>query len=233
MRVPSTRRTALLFTAALAACDTQATSTGYAAGGASAAVRVANATTASFDVASSGLVAPGNGGIVFGAASTCTATDAGAPDLTVRVSGTGTALAGFSPAFAAANRYIVIAYANGSGPTQFTTLATSAFTPVSGQAGLKVVDAAPGTGIFDVYVTPAGAALDSVRATNLSFGGNTNFFNVVAGTVQLRLTTGGTQTVVFTAGNESLSAGRNYVLVIGPPTTGTSALRSFLVAGCT
>ena len=225
------RRILVLCTAALAACDTGVTSTGYA-GGAGATVRLVNATAASLDLAVSGSVAPGNGGLAFGAASICTPIEAGSPNLTVRATGTATALAGFSPAFAAANKYVVVAFADANGLTQFTTFATTTFTPASGQSGLKVVDAAPGTGNYDVYATLPGTALGPSSATNLSFGSSTNFFNVDPGTVQVRLTNAGTQTVVFTAGSQSLSAGRNYALVIGPPATGTSEFRSFLVLSC-
>jgi hypothetical protein len=230
MRVPTTRRIALLCTAALVACDTGVTTTGFA-GGASATVRLVNATALSLDLASSGSVAPGNAGLVFGASSTCIPTDAGSPDVTVRASGTSVALAGFSPAFAAANKYVVVAY-DANGVTQFATFATSAFTPANGQSGLMVVDVAPGPGNFDVYVTAPGSALGTAAAFNLSVGGNTNFVNVTAGTEQVRLTNAGTQTIIFSSASLTLSAGKNYVLVIGPPATGTSALRSFLVTSC-
>lgn len=230
MQVPMTRRLALLFAAALSACDTGVTSTGLA-GGNAATVRVVNATATSLDVASSGSVAAGNANLAFGAPSTCTTTDATTPNLTVRNSGSATALAGFSPAFAAGSKYIVLAY-DANGVTQFITFATSTFTPGSGKGGLKVVDVAPGTGNFDVYVTAPGAALGAVSATSLSSGGSTNFFSVDAGTQQVRLTNSGTQTVAFIAGSQSFTAGRNYVLVIAPPATGTTELRSFLVGSC-
>lgn len=230
MQVPVTRRIALLFTVALAACDAGVTSTGFG-GGTTATVRVANASSDSLDVASAGSVANGNGGLLFGVSSTCTSTDAAAPDLTVRKTGTGSVLTGFPTSFAVGAKYLVVAY-SANGVTQFATFPTNTFTPGSGQSGLTVFDAASGTGNVDVYVTPTGSTAGTPSATNLSFGSSANFFNVAAGSEAVVLTNTGTQTVVFTAGSVSLSAGRNYVLVIAPPSTGTTALRSFLVTSC-
>jgi hypothetical protein len=230
LRIPMSPRLGFLFAAVLTACDTGVTTSGYA-GGASATVRLVNAAAVILDLASSGSVAPGNGALAFGSSSICTPTAAGASDLTVRTSGTATALPGFSPALAAANRYLVVAY-TANGVTQFITFSTSAFTPGSGKSGLKVVDAAPGTGNFDVYATPPDSALGLPSATNLSYGSSTSFFNVDPGTVSVRLTTSGTQTVAFNAGSQTIAAGRNYVLVIGPPASGTSEYRSILVPGC-
>jgi len=50
--------------------------------------------------------------------------------------------------------------------------------------------------------------------------------------VQVRLTTSGSRTVVLDAGNQSLTAAQNYILVIGPPASGTTVLRSFLATAC-
>ena len=231
MRVRSARCCALILTAALAACDTQPTTTGYA-GGTYAIVRLVNVSTASLDLVTGSSVATGNGGLAFGASSSCTTVDVTAPNLTVRTTGTTTPLSGFSPTFASGNKYIVVAYTNANGLTQFTVGNTNAFAPGSVQSGLKVVDAVPGTSSFDVYVTPPGAVLGTASATALSFAGSTNFFNVDAAATQVRLTNAGTQTVVFTTATPTSTAGRNYVLIIGPPATGTSEFRSFLVTSC-
>lgn len=231
MQVPMTSRLVLLLAAALIACDTHPSAVGYA-GGSSATLRLVNASATNLDLASSGSVAPGNGGLVFGAASTCTATDAGAPDLTVRTTGTGTSLGGFSPTLAAANKYVVVAYGDAGAAPQFVTLNTGIFTAGNGQAGLKVFDAAPGTANFDVYVTVPGTALGTASAIGLSFGSSTNFFNVDAATMQVTLTNTGTKTVVFSTTGLSFNAAKNYVLVIAPPAAGTSQLRSFLIAAC-
>jgi len=225
------RRIALLLTAALAACDAGVTSTGFA-GGNTATVRFVNATPSGVDVASAGTVATGNGGLAFGTASSCVVTDASAPDITVRTGGTGNVVAGFPASFSAGGKFTVVAYVDAGGITRFASFATNTFTPGNGQGGLKVFDAATGTGSFDVYVNPPGSALGTASATNLSSGASTGFFNVTAGSQQVRLTNAGTQTITFDAGSLALGAGRNYVLVIGPPSAGTSVLQSALVPAC-
>lgn len=231
MRVPAIRCCTLLFVAALAACDAKVTSTGFA-GGTTATVRVVNATAGSIDVASAGTVGDNNGGLAFGTASSCAVTDASAPDITVRSAGTSTALSRFPTAFTAGGKYTVVAYVDAAGVTQFVTFATNTFTTGSGQAGLRIFDAATGAGSYDVYVNSPGSSLGAILATNLVFGTSTSFFGVVAGSQQVRLTNSGTQTIVFDSGTLSLGAGRNYILVIGPPSTGTSVLQSALIPSC-
>lgn len=231
MQVPMLRRIALLLTAALAACDTGVTSTGFA-GGSTATVRFVNATPSSVDVASAGTVATSNGGLTFGTASTCVVTDASAPDLTVRTAGTGNVVPGVPTAFTAGGKYTVVAYVDAGGVTRFATFATNTFTPGNAQAGLKVFDAATGPGSFDVYVNPPGSALGTASATNLVSGASTSFFNVAAGSQQVRLTNAGTQTTAFDAGSLALGAGRNYLLVIGAPSAGSTVLQSALVPAC-
>ena len=231
MRVPAMRCCTLLFVAALAGCDAKVTSTGFA-GGTTATVRVVNATAGGLDVASAGTVSTDNGGLAFGTASSCAVTDASAPDISVRTAGTSNVLSRFPTAFTAGGKYTVVAWVDAGGVTQFATFATNTFTPGSGQAGLRVFDAATGTGSFDVYANSPGSSLGATLATNLVFGASTSFLSVVAGSQQVRLTNSGTQTIVFDSGALSLGAGRNYILVIGPPSTGTSVLQSALIPSC-
>ena len=229
MKVRTRLALTLLSTAALAACESRP-STGVA-GGSTASVRFVNATGATLDVVSGSSVSANNGNLGFGTHSTCLGVDATTPNLTVRASGTTTALPGFSLSLATGGRYIVIAYLDRAGTTQFTTFSTTDFVPVSGQSGLRVFDAATGTS-FDVYVTAPGADLGVSSAINLSFAGSTNFLGVNGGTVQVRLTPPSSQTVVLDAGNQTLAAGQDYILVIAPAATFTTTLRSFLVTAC-
>jgi len=230
MRVRTRLAIALLSTVVLAACETR-TSTGVA-GGSSATVRLVNATGASLDVVSGSSVSANNGNLGFGAHSSCIGVDATNPNLTVRTTGTTTSLSGFSLSLATGGKYIVIAYVDGAGTTQFATFTTTDFVPSSGQSGLRVFDAATGTATFDVHLTAPGDTLGVASAINLAFASSTNFLGVAGGTVQVRLTTSGSRTVVLDAGNQSLTAAQNYILVIGPPASGTTVLRSFLATAC-
>lgn len=230
MFVPTRTVLVLLATAAFAACETRP-STGLA-GGSTASVRFVNATPNSLDIATNGSVSASNRDIGSGASSGCIGVDAASANLTVRSTGTTTALPGFTPLFSATGRFIVVAYLDAAGTTQFATFASDTFTPTSGQGGLRVFDAARGTGTFDVYLSPPGAAPGTPSATNLSFGGGTSFFNVDPASTQVTLTTAGSRSAVFNAGVQSVTAGQNYILVIAPPATGSAGLRSFLVSAC-
>ena len=220
----------LLSAAVLGACDNNP-STGLA-GTTTATVRLVNATGASLDVALNGSVAANNANLGYGTSSSCLGVDAAGANLAVRAAGTTTPLTGFAPLFTAGVKYVVVAYLDAAGATQFATLSSNAFTPSTGQGGLRVFDAATGTFNFDVYLGAPGAAFGTASATNLFFGSSTSFFNVGAGTVQVRLTNASSQTVAHDAGSLTFTAGQNYVLVVAPAATGSTALRSFVVTAC-
>ena len=218
----------LLSLCSLAACGDDDDSTGI---GGNATVRFANATNTSQDIATGGTVAAGNSSVAFSASSGCASLNALQPDFEVRPAGTANSLSSsFTPTFIAGNNYVVIAYPGFSGATQYATIGTS-LAPASGQAGLRVVNLAAGSGAFDVYVSPSGAALGTASATGIGFGVTSGLINVTPGSQLIRLTNTGTQTVTIAAGN-TYTAGQTSVLVVAPPAPGTTALRSFFVTGC-
>jgi hypothetical protein len=213
---------------ALAACnDDDSTSFGN-----TATVRFVNATNSSFDVATAGTVAAGNSAIAFGNGSACTTLNALEPDFQVLQTGTSNSLSSsFMPTFLGGNSYVVVAYPGFSGATQYTSVNTL-LAPAAGQAGLRVVNVAAGSGAFDVFVSAPGGALGTASATTIGFGTASGLINVTPGSQLVRLTNTGTQTVVINAGNQTFVAGQTSVLVIAPAAPGTTALRSFLVTGC-
>jgi hypothetical protein len=219
----------LLSLCTLAACNDDDDTTGN---GANATVRFANATNTSLDIATGSTVATGNSSVAFGASSACTSLNALEPDFEVRQAGTANSLSSaFSPTFVAGNNYVVVAYPGFSGATQYATISTS-LAPTTGQAGLRVVNLAAGSGAYDVYVSAPGAALGTASATGIGFGVASGLINVTPGSQLLRLTNTGTQTVAINAGNQTFTAGQTAVLVVAPAAPGTTALRSFLVTGC-
>jgi hypothetical protein len=155
------------------------------------------------------------------------------PDFEVRQAGTSNALSAstYTPTFTGGNNYIVVAYPGFSGSAQYATISTSV-APAAGQAGLRVVNLAAGSGAFDVFVSAPGAALGTSSATGIGFGTTSGLISVTPGSQLIRLTNTGTQTVAINAGNQTFTAGQTGVLVIAPPATGTTALRSFFVTGC-
>jgi hypothetical protein len=218
----------LLSLGTLAACGDD-DSTGL---GGNATVRFADATNSSLDIATAGTVATGNGGIAFGASGACTLVSALQPDVDIRLAGTTNSLsATFHPTLTAGNNYVIVAYPGFSGVTLYAPVITS-IAPAAGQAGLRVVNLAAGSGAFDVFVSAPGAALGTASATGIGFGVTSGLINVTPGSQLIRLTNTGTQTVVINAGNQTFTAGQTGVLVIAPPATGTTALRSFIVTGC-
>jgi hypothetical protein len=90
---------------------------------------------------------------------------------------------------------------------------------ITGRSALRVFDGSSALGVVDVYVTAPGAALGTPAVTGLAFGASSGSFDVAAGTVQVRLTNNGTTRVVFDAGNQVLTAGKSYTLVVSSATS--------------
>lgn len=216
----------------LAACDSDG-ALGVTNTSNNATVQFINASNASLDIALNGAVATGNGALSYGTASNCMSVDATNSGLTVRTTGTSTPLTGFTPAFSAGGDYTVIAYPGAAGAGSFVTV-SNAFTPASGQAGLRVVNVAAAGSNYDVYVTTPGAALGTSNANNIGVGTGSSYFNVSAASpLEIRVTNAGTQTLVLSMGSSnSFTAGKKSTLVITTPATGTTSPRGFLIAGC-
>ena len=195
-----------------------------------ASIRLANATDVALDLVQGTTAVTGGGNLAFGASSACTSVNAATPNLSIRTTGTTTALAGFTPVLTAGTSYTVVAYPNGAN-TAFITVANT-FTPTTGQAGLRVIN---GSGIltaFDAFVTASGAPLGTATFSGVLNAGNSAFVSVPAGSQQIRLTAAGSPVVLLDLGSQSFTAGQNYTLVIAPPASGQTAPRAFLVAGC-
>jgi uncharacterized protein DUF4397 len=192
-----------------------------------AMVRFVNATNSSIDVANNGTVATGNGSLGFGTNSTCMTVNTASNALAFNSAGTSTAITGFTQNFTAGGNYTVVAYPNGSS-TSFATISNGTFTPTSGQAGLRVFNAAAGTG--SLVINSGGTALGT--GTGVGFGTSGTFMSVAPGSQTFTFNTGTGTSTVATTGTLSLTAGQNYTLIVAPPATGSSALRTFLVTGC-
>jgi hypothetical protein len=217
---------------ALAACNSD-NSTGIIDTSKNATVQFINASNTSLDIATNGTVANGGGALSYGIASNCMSVDATNSGLTVRATGTSTPLTGFTPAFTAGGNYTVIAYPGTAGATQFVTV-SNAFTPTTGQAGLRVVNVGAVGSNYDVYVTAPGAQLGTSSANNVGVGTGSSYFNVSATSAQhIAVTNAGSQTVVLDFGNSNtFTAGKKSTLVITAPAPGSSSPRGFIIGGC-
>lgn len=223
-----TRIALFAFALSIAACGDGTGTFGVGGSGNTAKVRLVNASGISLDLLEDNAVATGAGGVVSLASSTCLNVDLNVATVSIRQTGTTATLPGFTPTFVAGGSYTIVAYPNGNGSILLTTLPSS-FTTGSGQAGLRVFDAAPTAASFDLYVTAPGAPLVTPDATNLGLGTGTSFLNVPASSDQIRFTNFGTVVVAFDAGNHDFTAGQSQIFVLAAP---TGTLTSIVVPAC-
>jgi hypothetical protein len=195
-----------------------------------ATIRLANATNNALDLLQGTNVLSGGGNLAFGTSSACSSVNAATPGLTVRQTGTTTALPGFTPTLVVGTSYTIIAYPNGTA-VQFATL-TNTFTPTAGQSGFRVFNATGGATGLDVFVTTVGGPLGTPTVVNAVSGTATSFISVPAGASQIRVTSTGLTTILLDLGSQTLVAGQNATLVIAPPAVGATTIRAFLVPAC-
>ena len=220
---------ALLPVFALAACGSDDTDvTGI--NNSTATVRFINATNSNIDVSNAGTVASGNGNIAFGGNSSCMTVNISGTSgtgLVFNQPGTTTAIPGYTQSLASGGNYSVIAYPSSTG-TQFITVSNSGFTPTSGQAGLRVFNAASTIG--SIVALNNGTVLGT--GTGVSYGTAGAFMNVPSGSQTITFNTGTGTTTIATTSALNFTAGQNYTLVVAPAATGSNTLRTFLVQGC-
>ena len=191
-------------------------------------VRLANATDNVLNLLQNGTALAGSSNLAFGASGACTSVNAASPALSVTQGTSTTALAGFSPTLVAGHPFTFVAFPGAGGAVQFATVQQQI--PVSGQAGLLVFNAIPVP--FDVYVTAPGAPLATATFSSVPTGAASASASVPVGSSQIRLTGAGNTTVLLDVGAQNFVAGQNQMLVVTPPTSGTTPPRAFLVAGC-
>ena len=189
-------------------------------------VRFINATNSSIDVRTGGAVGTGNGNIGFGGNSSCMTVNNSQPGIVFNQAGTNTAIAGFTPAFVAGGNYSVIAFTNGT-TTQFVTIDNAGFTPTAGQAGLRIFNAASGSG--NIVALANGTALGTAGVGVVTAS---PFINVTAGLQAITFNTGAGTATIANAGTLNFTAGQNYTLIVAPAAAGSTTLRTFLVSGC-
>lgn len=141
----------------------------------------------------------GTTSFAFGSASTaCFEVPAGARTVEFRAPGSTSALIRVTPdpnLSAGSSNTVVIA---GAGANLRALAVPDAFTPTSGQAGVRVIHASPALGRRDVFVTAPGATISgNPTFAGVDFGTATSFQNVAAGNVRIRFTNPGSTVVAF------------------------------------
>lgn len=197
--------------------------------GSNATVGFVNATgNSNISVADNGTVATGNGNLAFGGNSSCMAVNPNGNALSFTNASTNAAINGFTPSFTSGGHYTVVAYTDAQGNTQFATL-NNAFTPASGSAGVRVFNAASGSG--SVFALGNGTTLGT-STTGVGFGTSGDFFSVPAGSQGITFNTGTGTSTLANGGTMNFAAGQNYTLILGPASADSTGLRTFLVSGC-
>jgi hypothetical protein len=201
----------------------------------SATVQFVNATTggSSFDLLAGGTATTNGAGLAYQGISSCVSVNAGAPNLSLQLSGTTSAISGFTPTFQAGLRYTIVAVGTQPASPSFLTFADNYTTPAAGRALLRIINATTSQqgASLDVYFT-SGTTLVSPNATALAAGSATSFLDVPSGATRVRLTTAGTQTVVLDVGTLTLASGAVQSIVVTDPAAGSTALRFFTTTSC-
>jgi hypothetical protein len=115
---------------------------------------------------------------------------------------------------------------NDNGSLRVVTVPDNNSSPITGQAKLRVIDAATSANInVDVYVSAPGADLTTLFPTfNLTYGSATDYTALAAGAAEIRMTPSGVKTpVLLDTGTLNLAAGQIRTIVTvdstaaGPP----------------
>jgi hypothetical protein len=210
----------------LAGCGGGSGVLGTAGSGDAAVARFVNVSGHPLDLATSGVVSPAHAAIVPGAGTECfSVPDPRASGLSVRPAGTTTELAGFVTTFANGGRYTLVAFQGNTGPILFLSVPNTSL-PAAGRSELRVVNASAALGTVDVHVTTPGGTLGTPNVSGITFGTASGTFDVAAGTMQIRLTSAGSTTLVYDAGSRPLESGKSYTLIV------SSVTAALLAADC-
>jgi hypothetical protein len=221
------RRAAALLpmAAVLAACSDNGTTTPSGR----ATVRVINATGTAFDARNDGVVQGST--MLFGSSSACLAVDpsgAAGTGLSFNMPNSSTGIPGYTPSLAAGGNYTVLAYPAANGTVQWLTIDNTPFSPASGQAGVRVINAAPGSPAFVLLANGTAVA----PGTGTTYGTTSGWMNVPAGTQTVAFNTGTGTTTVAQGGPRTFDAGQRYTMIVGVPAPGTTTYRTVLVPNC-
>jgi hypothetical protein len=141
----------------------------------------------------------GTTSFAFGTASTaCFEVPAGARTVEFRSAGSNNALIRVTPDpnFAAGTSNTVLV--TGAGANLRALAVADAFTPASGQGGVRIIHASPALGRRDVFVTGPGLTLSGDPTfEDVDFATATSFRSVAAGDVRIRFTNPGSTVVAF------------------------------------
>ena len=134
---------------------------------------------------------------------------AGAHNFKVRAAGTTTVVIDVTPTLSKDNYYTVIAR-DPLASIEPWLLTDDHAAPASGNVKVRLVHAAPGAPVVDIYVTAPGAdlATSTPVLTDIPYEAASGFLEVPAGNYQNRITPANTTTVAIDSGPLALTAGQ-------------------------
>lgn len=120
---------------------------------------------------------------------------------TVTFTGTSTTIGTFSVALGGEQPYTLLVYGSTTSP-QITLVSEVASVPVNGNVQVSVFNAAQNAPSVDIYITAPGVDLTTVNPNIYAVAYSGTSFNVAfpPGTYQIRVTNGGTKTVIYDSG---------------------------------
>ena len=134
--------------------------------------------------------------------------------VTILQTGTTTPLVSSSVNFDNGQRWTHILYGRPNAP-QTLVLADNVELSGGGKYKVRLVNAATEAGPVDAYVTAPGAPIDTATPTisGVALGGVSDFLELDAGSVEVRIVPSGTKTVLYDSGQITLSERNAYSLV--------------------
>ena len=120
---------------------------------------------------------------------------------TVTLTGTSTTIGSFSVALGGEQPYTLLVYGSTTSP-QVTLVSEVASVPVNGNVQVSVFNAAQNAPSVDIYITAPGVDLTTINPSIFAVAYSGTSFNVAfpPGTYQIRVTNGGTKTVIYDSG---------------------------------
>lgn len=153
--------------------------------------------------------------LAFGSTSSYVQFDSGTRDLQIRSTTAQTILSDKSVSFSSgANNTLLIYGKRASIQSQLITDDTT--TPSSGHFRIRVINLSSDAGPVDLYVTNGGIANSGAIIPAASFGTMTGAAEVTNGSLQVTLTTSGTQDVLFQSAAQNFSDNTTYTIVALP-----------------
>jgi hypothetical protein len=213
---------ALLPLTLLAACDdiTRTTSSNP-----NAVVRFVNASTQVINATNADTLLTDNTELGFGGSTTCLTVSPSNPQLVFSDAATGAPIV-FDANFSQGRQYTVIAYRDASGATKFANI-DDTFRVASGEAGVNVFNAAPGSGnvVAQINGAPVGPS------SGVAFGTASSFTSVPPGAQTVTVTNGSGSTTVLDTENLAFFIDVRSTIIIAPAGSG-SGYHAFNVNSC-